>query len=189
MIYHIIIRFKYLGHEITDSICGKDHSLTRRLKAAASIHSIKTMGFNSNDLSLTTKILLYKVYVRPVLLYGCDGFMLSKKDKNSMKTLESNKLKEAFGLSHRLKTTDFMLALGLNSMFDRLNTLKLALFERLCNNNYTLEIINQLIQQPSLKKFSILSDCKQFYNALNFSSFLQITCCLIFILFYFCYLN
>ena len=123
-----INRFKYLGHEISDSICGKDHSLTRRMKAAASFHSIKSMGLNSNELSLTTKVLLFKVYVRPVLLYGCDAFMLSKKDTNNMKKLESNKLKEAFGLSHRVSTNNFLLALGINSMYYRLNTMKLSLF-------------------------------------------------------------
>lgn len=52
-------------------------------------------------------------------------------------------------------------------MYDRLNTMKLSLFERLCTNSFTLEIINQLNQQSSLKKYSILSDINTLINISN----------------------
>ena len=88
---------------------------------------------------------------------------MTKKDQNSLKTLEGNRIKDSVGLSHRITTTKLLLALGINTMEDRLTIMKLSLFERLCRNSYTLSIITQTSSLVK-NKFSLITDIR---NTLN----------------------
>lgn len=63
------IKFKYLGHEISNCINGSDIK-SRRIKTSGSIYNLKSLGFFRNELSLNTKSLMYKVYCLNLLFQG-----------------------------------------------------------------------------------------------------------------------
>ena len=82
-----VIDFIFLGSKITaDGDCG--HEIKRRLllgrKAMTNLDSI----LKSRDISLLTKVCLVKAMVFPVVVYGCESWLIKKAEHQKIDAFE-----------------------------------------------------------------------------------------------------
>ena len=69
--------FIFLGSKITaDGDCS--HEIKRRLLLGRKVMSNLDNIFKSRDITLPTKVRLVKVMVFPVVMYGCESWMVKK---------------------------------------------------------------------------------------------------------------
>ena len=69
--------FIFLGSKITaDGDCS--HEIKRRLLLARKVMTNLDSILNSGDITLSTKALLVKAMVFPVVMYGCESWTLKK---------------------------------------------------------------------------------------------------------------
>ncbi len=81
---------KYLGSIISDDLSNRPH-LNKRIRAAqSSLARVDLLGFTSTKIGRKMKSTLYKVYIRTVLLYGCENMKLGKTDLARYKKKEGN---------------------------------------------------------------------------------------------------
>jgi hypothetical protein len=136
---------KYLGSYLSNNLLNKVHLEERyRLTSAAVKKLVDFSGFHNRDVSIEVKLQLYKAYVRPVLTYGLESLLLGSGEADKLQTKEENIIKTALGLSTRLRSSELMLALKLNRIDSRLDSMLPGYFLRLLNNEYTNDYIEQL---------------------------------------------
>jgi hypothetical protein len=89
--------FKYLGSLVTDK---NDISVEMKnrigLRNKCYYGLRKHLGFRS--ISLRTKCLIYKTLTRPVVTYGAERWVLTKKDELQLAVFERKALRKIFGL-------------------------------------------------------------------------------------------
>uniref|UniRef100_A0A1B0D0G9 Uncharacterized protein n=1 Tax=Phlebotomus papatasi TaxID=29031 RepID=A0A1B0D0G9_PHLPP len=88
--------FKYLGTLINkDNVVSAEieHRINQGNKAFFALLRL----FKSRSLSRSTKIMIYKTVVRPVVLYGCETWTLSKIDEERLAVFERRVLRRIFG--------------------------------------------------------------------------------------------
>jgi len=88
--------FKYLGVDINKD-ANSHEEINLRLAAANRCYFGLVSLFKSNILSWKTKITLYKVLVRPVALYDCGAWSITKSDELKLATFERKMLKGTYG--------------------------------------------------------------------------------------------
>jgi hypothetical protein len=79
-----ITQFKYLGTSVTYDNDLSVEINNRIISANRSYYGLKKQ-LKSHLLSTQTKIKLYKTLVRPVLMYGCESWSLTKNEENKIK--------------------------------------------------------------------------------------------------------
>jgi hypothetical protein len=91
-----VTQFKYLGTSIT-----YDNDLSVEINNRIISSNRSYCGLNkqlkSHLLSKQTKIKLYKILVRPVLMYGCESWSLTKNEKNKINIFERKILRKIYG--------------------------------------------------------------------------------------------
>jgi hypothetical protein len=87
------------------------------------------------------KSTFFNAFIRPIATYGLDVLTLTANDIKSMCSLEGNIIKDSLGLFRRIKSFELLLALRIMPSFESLKKNKLALFLRLCENDYTKTVI------------------------------------------------
>lgn len=88
--------FKYLGVTINSKNNNHDE-IKIRLTAANKCYYGVTSILKSKQVSLKSKITIYKVIIRPVLLYACETWPMTKGDEDKLATLERRILRRIFG--------------------------------------------------------------------------------------------
>ena len=72
-----VIDFIFLGSKITaDGDCS--HEIERRLILGRKVMTNLDSIFKSRDITLPTKVHLFKVMVFPVVMYGCESWTVKK---------------------------------------------------------------------------------------------------------------
>ena len=72
--------FIFLGSKITtDGDCS--HEIKRRLLLGRKVMTNLDCIFKSRDISLPTKVLLVKAMVFPVVMYGCESWIVKKVER------------------------------------------------------------------------------------------------------------
>ena len=83
----IVSGFMFLGFKITAD-CDCSHEIKRRLllgrKVMANLDSI----FKSRDITLPTKVCIVKAMVFPVVMYGCESWMVKKAERQTIDVSE-----------------------------------------------------------------------------------------------------
>ncbi len=82
-----------------------------------------------------------------IIQYGCDCLCLTKNDIVNLNRLESNVLKDSLCLFRRIKSTELFRALKILPPLDNLVKMKLNLFLRLAENQFTFGLIKNLIEE------------------------------------------
>jgi len=141
---------KYLGNLI--NINGKARShLNSRIKAAyASMSNLTSTAIINSCMDMFTKIKLFKVYIRPLLLYGMETIQLNGDECNDLKVTEGNMLKKMIGIPNSSKSTELYDLFNITTTQTQLNVSKLKLIKRMQTNSYTNSIIMECIK---LKEF------------------------------------
>lgn len=88
--------FVYLGSTVTEKN-EISTEINRRIMAANRCYFGLRRYFRSKLLSRRTKVLLYKTLLRPVLTYGSETWVLSKKDEHRLLVFERGILRRMFG--------------------------------------------------------------------------------------------
>ncbi|CAK1591299.1 unnamed protein product [Parnassius mnemosyne] len=86
----------YLGSLVTDNN-DVSSEISRRIMAANKCYFGLLRYLRSKLLSRSIKLLLYETLLRPILTYGSECWVLSKKDENSLLVFERKILRRIFG--------------------------------------------------------------------------------------------
>ena len=82
-------KIKYLGVILNDKNNNKDHIDTRIKLAFKSFYTLKNLQIDNKYLATKIKIHLYKMFIRPTLIYGLENFVLSKSQIKKLQTTEA----------------------------------------------------------------------------------------------------
>ena len=79
--------FIFLGSKITtDGDCG--HEIERRLLPGKKVMTNLDSIFESRDITLPTKVRLVKAMVFPVVMYGCESWIVKKAERRRIDAFE-----------------------------------------------------------------------------------------------------
>ena len=79
--------FIFMGSKITtDGDCS--HEIKRRLLLGRKVMTNLDSIFNSRDITLPTKVRLVKAIVFPVVMYGCESWMVKKAERRRIDAFE-----------------------------------------------------------------------------------------------------
>jgi len=95
-----VIEFVYLGSTITeDGKCGGD--IRKRIGLASGVIGRLSKIWKSKDISIKTKVQVYKALVVPTLAYGSECWTLKEENERKLHSLETNCLRRMIGVSRR----------------------------------------------------------------------------------------
>jgi len=137
---------KFLGAYLTTKLSSKLHVNTKVNSAIFKINTLNKSGFNSKYASYKTKMVQYKMFIRPLLLHDAENQFFNKGLYDLIQTTESSLIKKSYGLCPLLtRSTDLNRAHTLDSIRSRIFKIKANFFLRLLKNNFTLQIVNELL--------------------------------------------
>jgi hypothetical protein len=85
--YEGVKEFKYLGTTLTEDNDISTEIKQRIIMGTETSYGLKKL-LNSPYVKWQTKCMLYKTFVRPILIYGSESWPLSKKDENLLQSLK-----------------------------------------------------------------------------------------------------
>ena len=116
---------------------ARSHLNNRKKAAYASMSNLISTGIINSHMNIFTKVKLFKVYIRPLLLYGMETIQLNGDEFNDLKTTEGNgMLKKMIGITNSSKSTELYDLFNLNTTQTQLNMIKLKLIKRMQINEY-----------------------------------------------------
>jgi hypothetical protein len=153
-------KLKYLGVWFTQNLSSVSHIDIRSNNTISKITMLDQIGFNTQLIGNKTKSTLFNAFIRPIATYGLDVLTLTANDIKSICSLEGNIIKDSLGLFRRIKSSELFLALRIMPSFELIKKIKLALFLRLCENEYTKTVIKNIINdsKTTVIKDSLLND-------------------------------
>jgi hypothetical protein len=89
-------KFKYLGTTLTDQNCMQDEIKSRLNSGNACYHSVQSL-LSSRLLSRNVKVKIYKTINLTVVLYGCETWSLTLRERNRLRVFENRILRRIFG--------------------------------------------------------------------------------------------
>jgi hypothetical protein len=136
--------FKYLGAMIHDSGRCRDHMDKRRKGVLAAVAKIITLGLCNDLMHIKLKAEMFKVHIRPIIMYALENFNLNNGEIRRIKSAEGNALKRLIGVPTRCKSTDLFLSFDMMPTQERINWLKLNHYVRMTSNEYTREFLEEI---------------------------------------------
>ena len=88
--------FKYLGTTITDQNSIQEEIKSRLKLGNACYHSVQNLLY-SRLLSKNLKIKIYGTIILPVVLYGCETWLLTLMEERRLRVFENRVLRKVFG--------------------------------------------------------------------------------------------
>ncbi|BHF81512.1 hypothetical protein SprV_0802464300 [Sparganum proliferum] len=118
--------FKYLGAMLLPNGQSKDDIVSRIDAARWVFSSLRKCLGNRRDLSIATKIRVYRASVRSVLLYGCECWALRVEDERKLEVFDHHCLR----IILRVKFTDFVSNETVRARCDNIARITQAIQER-----------------------------------------------------------
>ena len=87
---------KYLGTAFTNHSSIKEEIKSRLKSGNACCHSVQNL-LSSSLLSKNLKIKIYRTLVLPVVLYGCETWMLPLREERRLRVFENRVWRRIFG--------------------------------------------------------------------------------------------
>jgi hypothetical protein len=91
-----VAKFKYFGTTLTDQIYIHEEIKSRLNSGNACYHSVQSL-LSSRLLSRNLKVKIYKTTILPVILYGCETWSLTLRNKHRLRVFENRVLRRIFG--------------------------------------------------------------------------------------------
>jgi len=88
--------FKYLGKTLTNKNYIQEEIKSRLQSGNACYHSVQNL-LSSRLLSKNLKIKKYRTIILPVVLYGCDSWLLTLREELRQRVFENRALRRIFG--------------------------------------------------------------------------------------------
>jgi hypothetical protein len=89
-------KFKYLVKTLTDQNCMHREINSRQNSGNSCYHLVQSL-LSSCLLSRNLKVKIYKTIILPVVLYGCETWSLSLREKHRLRVFENKVLRRIFG--------------------------------------------------------------------------------------------
>ncbi|BHF72286.1 hypothetical protein SprV_0401535000 [Sparganum proliferum] len=118
--------FKYLGARLLPNGQSKDDIVSRIDAARRVFSSLRKCLWIRRDLSIATKIRMYRASVRSVLLYGCECWALRAEDERKLEVFDHHCLRTIL----RVKFTDFVSNETVRARCDNIARITQAIQER-----------------------------------------------------------
>ena len=118
--------FRYLG-SIVNEKGGSEEDIQNRVKKARQVFRMLNNTWTSTQISRKTKIRIFNSNINPVLLYGCESWVVTKKSAKTMQTVVNKCLRRIMKIfwSARISNRDLW-----NETKQILKDLNPALFPR-----------------------------------------------------------
>jgi hypothetical protein len=91
-----VSQFKYLGTTVTNQNFIQEEFKRRLDSGNACYHSVQSL-LSSRLLSKNFKLRIYKTIILPVVLYGCQTWFLTLREKHRLRVFENRVLRRIFG--------------------------------------------------------------------------------------------
>jgi hypothetical protein len=106
MTFKKVPNFNYLGVDVNER-ANYHEEINRRIIAKNKCYFSLVSLFKSKLLSRRTKIRLYKVLVRPIVLYACAAWASTKADEKKLMTFERKILRRIFGPKKNTENNEY----------------------------------------------------------------------------------
>lgn len=113
-----VTQFKYLG-VIIDSCGSQEADIEERLeKAVKTYHAMRNGFVKKKEVSTKTKTTTFKVIFRPIITFGCESWVLTRRLESRLQATEMKFLRGVRGVSRldRVRNTDIRQELGLKAL-------------------------------------------------------------------------
>jgi len=94
--FESVEEFKYLGTTLTNQNSIAEEIKSRLRSGNACYYSVQNL-LSSRLLSKNVKIKIYKTIILPVVLYGCETWLLTLREERSLRVFENRVLRRIFG--------------------------------------------------------------------------------------------
>jgi hypothetical protein len=91
-----VSQFKYFGMTVTNQNLIQEEIRKRSNSGNACYHSVQSL-LSSRLLSRNVQIRIYNAIILPVVLYGCETWSLTLRDKHRRRVFENRVLRRIFG--------------------------------------------------------------------------------------------
>ena len=146
-----IHKIKYLGVNVTDDMKNNEHLKSKLTAELMRLQSLKKCGYGSDKLDSKIIINQFKSYIRPTLTYGFENSTLNLTQLKDTQSHESTLLKRGFNLANRgIKSTELLIACNIETTKVKLLKTKYSFINRIKENNFTNEIIKEILSSDSL---------------------------------------
>jgi hypothetical protein len=135
---------KYLGIIFNKKLDSKEHLKHRNKLNMIATYSLYNTGLLDKCMDSETKSFIYKTYCRPTLLYGLELATIGEMEYKLLRTDESILLKRIISTTKYASTTKAYLSLNIRDILNTTCIMKLKLWHRLLQNEYTKELIESL---------------------------------------------
>ena len=129
-------QIKYLGTEITTNYSNIARLEIRRKKVAISMNNLISSGITNDYMPTSAKMKLFKIYIKPLLTYGCEMLDLDENELNLLKQIEGNVVKKLIGIPRRCHTTPLYGALDIESTRNTIKIQQMNFIIRIQKNEY-----------------------------------------------------
>ena len=96
MRYNVCRKFKYLGSMVNDQN-EMDVEITARIAAANRCYYSLQNTLGRRSISTKTKLKIYSTIIKPIVLYGCEAWTLTKSREQRLYVFENSVLRKIFG--------------------------------------------------------------------------------------------
>jgi hypothetical protein len=94
--FEMVEQFKYLGTTLMNQNSVQEEIKSRLKSGNACYHSVQDL-LSSSLLSKNTKFNIYRTIILPVVLYGCETWSLTLREKHRLRMFENRVLRRIFG--------------------------------------------------------------------------------------------
>ena len=94
--FEMVDQFKYLGTTLTNQSSNQEEIKSRLKSRNACYHSVQNF-LSSSLLSKNLNIKMYRTIFLPVVLYGCETWLLTLREEHRLRVFENRLLRRIFG--------------------------------------------------------------------------------------------
>ncbi|KAJ8935859.1 hypothetical protein NQ318_015970 [Aromia moschata] len=128
---------KYLGVHI-ESQGYQDQEINARIQSASNMfHSMKSSFIGKKEVSIKTKMSVYNSIYVPILIFGCESWVLNQKHKSMVQSMDMKYLRKVLGITRKdkIRNADIREQLQVQSVLSRIENRQLGWFGHLIRMN------------------------------------------------------
>jgi hypothetical protein len=140
----LIIRskcIKYLGCQIEDSYSNLEHIQKRKKAAVIGLANLYSTEVLNDQMNIKTKMRLFQIYIRPLILHGLETLTLTIDEMNRVKRIEGTLIKQIIGIAKYCHSTHLYNALRIHKTHDTINLIQYKFLFRIQNSKYLNEFL------------------------------------------------
>lgn len=135
---------RYLGSYLSHDLSSGEHIRKKRTAANVSLTKINELGLGNTVIDIQTKAKMFKIFLRPVLMYGVENLQMKKSDAKQIKRADGNLLKRLLNVNKRCYTSEIKRSCNIELTHEKIKIIKLAFYKRIQQNEFTKRLYDEL---------------------------------------------